>query len=512
MSLASSLISVVRSNASGHYSLHVQACWARMQTWLEPFGLTAIALLVLGQVLISPVVGLADNGDYWRIMGAAGIGFLNLPSEDLYWNYVDRWYIRTPPAELTPYVASDLLLVHAARFIDGVLFQREIFDLHVLGAVRALGYLAACAVVLVACRRFRTWIRVPLVAILIIAAIDVGYVDYFNSFYSEGSSLIFLLFALGFGIMMAMSRSGNIGLFLAFAVSSLLFATAKTQNITSLLVLAPVCCYLGLVYFSGRRRIVGLLVALALVFAGKIYWGATPWGLRGVTLYNVVFYEILPNSPSPEADLRQLGLNPDLAAYSGMIYFDARSASQQPYFMEYFRLHTTYYQVFGIYLREPLRLLQLAERGAHDAFVTHLDYLGNFERESGARPLATSTRFRLWSSLREHLLPRNILTLLLLGGLGLLLAADVYRTLDARRAKIAAGLVLGLVALGGVQYVTVLLGDGGHERMKQLFLVNLLVDVGCIAGVLWGVARLGAVWQCIMAWRHGWRAGEVSAA
>src|SRR5262249_60947691 len=76
------------------------------------------------------------------------------------------------------------------------------------------------------------------------------------------------------------------------------------------------------------------------------------------------------------------------------------------------------------------------------------------------------------------------------GALGPAPAAGAPRQLRGTRFALAPALWAALLAMSALQFGIATLGDGGLERVKQLFLFNALMDVCLVGGGLWAGSRL----------------------
>ena len=160
--------------------------------------LVLLAVLLVSQLLVPPIVGLADNGDYARITDALGLRPVAESWGDKYFLYVNQEYLivpRTAPL----FFSSQLLLGEAALGIDRFFTRDGRFDLRFLGGLNLVIYLLGLSLILSATRTFARPVRATLGLGLLVAAADVAYISTLNSFYTETASLIFVTLLLGLG-------------------------------------------------------------------------------------------------------------------------------------------------------------------------------------------------------------------------------------------------------------------------------------------------------------------------
>ncbi len=162
--------------------------------------LAAAAAILASQLLVPPVVGLANNGDFEKVMGYAGFQYLPGSAADRFYSWIQtRFAIIEPGAYRSRYPTSETLLALAARGLNALRPNHGIFDIRFLGAVHAMLFLAALGLLFSALRPFPVWLALGTAALLILTFTDVGYFAPFNSFYSQTASLLFLLLAVGTG-------------------------------------------------------------------------------------------------------------------------------------------------------------------------------------------------------------------------------------------------------------------------------------------------------------------------
>jgi hypothetical protein len=458
--------------------------------WRENLVLAAIGSALVWQLLLPPLIGLADNGDFPRIMGQFDIGYLSSKFEDRYFGYFQSKYrIDKRDHWDSGFVSSQTLLVALALPINGLLSKPGLFDLRSLAMVHMALELAAAWLLLRYAPVNGRIAREALLGIVFLALTDVGYVSYFNSFYSEPGSFVFLLLGLGF-VLMTITHPSN-GALLGFLGAGLLFITSKPQNAGTGIVLAVYSLRLGSLRpgKAWRRVCAGATLCL---FSSSVYiYRVAPRDITvKPTLYLSLFYEILPYSPSPRQDLIELGLDPQLVKYSGTRPWADAAPIDEPAFQRSFFDKISFAKMIRFHLAHPIRLLETLDRCARYAPALRPE-VGNYEKSEGRFPWAESHSFNLWSSLRQKYSPGS------LSSLGLFFAANfagialLYRRQISRRRQLMLELQAALLLMAIVQFLSVAIVAGTHEATKHLFLFDLLVDVCFATAVLW----LAGLWH-----------------
>src|ERR1700677_1220276 len=277
--------------------------------------MAAAGAILVYQLFIPSVVGLADQGDFIRTIGRFGYGPQHHGT--LEYAYVEPKYIPDPGYRSPGWeqANSEYLFVGAALLLNKVVSKDGTLDIAVAGLVHAAVFLAAFARLLWVTRSH------PARALLWIGALgaltDAGYAIYWNSFYAEPASCIFFLLLLAEAVQIA--RAGMLGPagILRWSAWSVLWVLAKPQNAPLGLILALFTFRLAWWTNAGWARAIAAAGGCAML--GSAVFNVTamsPYG-RLANTYGKIFSVILADSKNPPADLQALGLDPRLSRYAG---------------------------------------------------------------------------------------------------------------------------------------------------------------------------------------------------
>lgn len=461
---------------------------------LEIGALLLFATILAFQLIAPPIVGLADNRDFDRIMKPVGLAHISDDFEDNFFNYVNRHFALVPAMrQHNDYLSTQTLLVRSAIGVDNLVSRDDLFDLRSLGAFNLMWMAVGFGLVIRASRCLPVAMRLAVFVAFIFVFADVAYVAYLNSLYSEAAGLIFFILMVGFGLLIISSQKPKIWMLVAFFLCSILLVGSKPQYAPLGIPLA----YFGyrLSSLSDARWWKGSAVGASILVLLFSYWYVrqTPDYMREANVYNVVFFEILPHSPDPEADLRFFDLDPSLSEFSGTTAYlpDVPIYEQSYYGKVGFR------KINSFYLAHPDRLFDLVLRASDTAFQLRHSELGNFEESAGFGRRAQSDGFDAWSEIRSGWIANSAITPLLI--LGALVVGIVFLHLpNARVATLPVPLrdfftLLALMAL--LSYVTAVVGEGEYELVKHMFLFNAIVDaifIGILVlGLVFLTERLG---------------------
>lgn len=460
--------------------------------------LALFTIVLISQLFFPPIVGLADSGDFGRIIEPLGLRPTTETWGDTYFLYVNQDYQSAPrkPALLW---SSELVLGRIAQGLNRLTSRDGLFHLQALTFVHLLLYLSGIFLILSATRAFSPAARVAVGAGLLLSATDVAYVATFNSFYTESATLIFLVIVVGIVLRETRAQRPSFARVAIYFAAAALFIAAKPQN--SILVLPLAALPVALFWRWKRRwlRVAAVAPAVALfLWTGFLARSVSPL-FKIPIIWDTLFYSILPHSPSPQHDLQEFGLEPELARFAGTTSWN-----------EGVPLYETaarygYGDIARFYLRHPGRFASLCGVYAGEAFVWREPLLGNYTKQSGLPPRTQSRRFCGWSDFENRLLPKSIwfiggFLLLVLGASGW----ELSKFAVAAHTRAAAIAVAALAVMAALSFAVVVAVEGQKDLVKHLYVFQVLFDGCLLAAAAYGADKLGR----ILPWGF-WRSGSV---
>lgn len=441
-----------------------------------------------------PITGVADNGDFARIMNSTGLQYTTGSQSDRYFGFVNRLY---ETGFIMPfgggYFSTQLPIVLLAVFISRTLLNTGLFDIRFLGAIYTLAFTAAVFLA-VRCVRKRSGFSGAVAAIaLIFVFCDTGYISYFNSLYGEPVSSVFLLLLTAAALLLASGEKPALWALALFGLSAAIFAGAKIQNSPAGILAALLL--LGAVRLRKDKlwKRVSVILAVSVVAVSAICYIGVSEDIKVCNKYQTVFYGILRGSSDPERDLGELGLDPSLAALAGTHYFmeeypvDIRT----PEFKKMLSARVNHIRVLSFYLRHPARLLQKLEYAADNGFRLNQG-VGNFEKYPGIEYKQVTKALSFWGGFKQNVLPHSLLFLAAIYlTAALVIVYELFRRHGASERFITgtAGFIL---LTGMLQFVLPVIGDGDADLSKHLYLFNVSFDLLIVAGLTYFSAKLAA--------------------
>jgi len=461
------------------------------------FGYLIIAAGIAIWLLFTKVfVGVADNGDFLRIMGTAGLNYY-----DALESYENRFfsYAHANFAYDTFfrgfYPSTQIILVVIARFIS-LIVNGNAFDIRFLGAIYVVLLLTA-GFLIIKYNKGKSLITAIVIAILMLFIFsDIGYLAYFNSFYGEPVSFVFLLLTFALALMLTKQENPSRKLLFLLFISILFLVCSKTQNapigiIFSLLVLR----YGWMKADDLRWRRLAIILSVVTFFISIFMYVAAPKDFKNINIYQTVFFGILNDSPDVERDLEQLGLPSKLSVLAGTNYFQNDTVIKQddPSLTADFYNKISHSDVLLFYMKNPARLLDKMEYAAENGMNIRAYYLGNYEKSEGKSAGAMSFDYSGWSEIKRTYLPNTMWFISLFYILYYVAAAYEWLRSNHIRTRITVELFITLGLIGMFSFLIPIVGDGQADLSKHLFLFNVIFDMMIASAIVWVVYKLSLI-------------------
>ncbi|WP_018683414.1 hypothetical protein [Actinokineospora enzanensis] len=354
--------------------------WKR---WV-PTGTFVLWLTAIGIRWLLPVpIGIADNGDGWRLICKLGLG--TSESSAVLEGSVRLFY---PTGSMCPsdYISSQFWIDRFAIWVGGVLGMAPGLHLLLVGAICAV-LVALSLTVITHSLPARPIYRVLAGILIALVALDSAFFGYFTSILSEGAVFVgILLVCAG---MLLLRRDGLARWFGAALVAAggVIGVNAKSQTLLVLPLL--VLAMLAFILWDRRRGLARWALPVMVIFVV----GAGTAALQGTgdlanedyreaNAYHAIFDSILDGKHDTYGDLAALGLPAHFAEYIGTGFWSARPATKDPDYPKY-RDKISNHNILRYYSTHPLRTWQILDVGASNMLAARVPNLGNFPMEAG---------------------------------------------------------------------------------------------------------------------------------
>lgn len=420
----------------------------------------ACSAILLWQLFLPGFIGLANNRDFAKVMGRLCIGRPDVLSS--YYAYFHPGYDRAQRYCWDSHIpASELAPARAASWIEQRFGDPAHFDIRWLGAVHAILFLIAWWILLRALRPLSAtawWIAM---AAALWIFLDVSYISYFNTFYTDATAILGAMLMLSSALWMAAEKPGTLPT-ICFFSGALLFLTSKAQHA------ATVPLLVGFLIAARWRRGRALTAICAIAMLAGAAWVIllTPDSYKAQPRFTLVFSKILPSSPAPARDVLALGLSESDLPLIGQHAFLPYSPAFDPAWLDAFSRRCTYQKVLLFWLRHPVRALTAIRADLdNEAWRRRPVDFSNYQPEAGKPAGARTDRFGSWSALNERI-SRAVPMLVVAWYAFILFFA-------ARGSGLRVALLAAL--LGATEFLIATLADA-RETDRHLLLFHLFTD------------------------------------
>ena len=439
---------------------------------------TAILFLFLVFLLIiRPIVGLADNGDFERIMYTVGIFHVSTDYNIKFFNYMTREFAIIPANAQLCYVSTHLIPVYLSVFVSSLFLHK--FDIRFLSSLYIIILLLGMFLIFRYALNFRGVKKIFSAFIISVVVLDLGYTAYLNSLFGEAATFVFFILFIGLFFKYADMENLKVYHVILLASSFIFFAFSKAQN--AILGIIFAFYFIRFIYLKEDlhyKRLVKVFLSVILIFSALLIVTVPPY-IAKCNLYDSVFRGVMFNSKTPSEDLQKLNLSPKLASLMGISYFDSSKPIniESDFFKKEFYDKMSIGKVALFYVKNPDRLMRMLNDTASYSFQTNLGYLGNYEYADRNTKSKKAATFYWYSNFRQWALPGNFTFIFSFFLIFLLFLIWKYKRASNIHQKLRLELLFLIVLFGIIQFPLQAIGDGFNEIRKHLFLFDLCFDI-----------------------------------
>jgi hypothetical protein len=384
----------------------------------------ALAAAIVGyQILVPPVVGLGNSGDFGKVIGVFALA--GHVEDENAWAQT-RYEFNPEKRYWAEFYSSEHVVMALAVAANTVLGKDGYFDVRAIGLIHGALLLVALFLLWTLLEDSPRVLRIATCGAVLLCFTDVMYVSYLNSFYMDVAAWLFLSIAAMLYLRLLRSRRWTDVVW--FGVCSALAITSKAQHGILGFWLAGLLLAAGFALWPKQRRWTIAAAAGLILLAGVWIAKSSPpdYASRGV--FTMAFYRILPHAKNADQTIRDLGLDESYLRYTGMHSFAEGSPMEDRAFVERFRHRISYGSLIWFYLTHPRDTYTALRHSLNEAGAQRPN-LGNFDRQTGYPPFHTSRAFAFWSGLKKRAFDRQgsryLFTFLFLAAaVGALLAAQ----------------------------------------------------------------------------------------
>jgi len=363
-------------------------------------------------------VGLSDNGDFRRVLIANNLEYAD--ESDHYYLFKQHYKMEVEgnnfftksisvlktDSEQEIYSSPHFIFIKASKLLnlwDNMRVGRSENSYNIAwlaGLYTLLLSLAAWGIfTFFATMKWRIKIAVLLLFLWVFC--DVGYLLYFNSFYGEPLQYVALMMLLSVGLMIY--KNPTIPKAIYFYISLYFFAGAKLANVPYSIIISLMAVVIVILRRDIKFRRTVIISALVSVLLMIQLYASIPDWMQQDTTYQAVFYGIVKNSDSAEADLEELGVKSEYAVLKDThAYMDE---SEYPIDRNNDEFKADFYDevskldLMMFYINHPVRLFDKLSVAIKNTAYIRPPNLGNMSDVK----MTLTDKYSGWSTLRAAL-------------------------------------------------------------------------------------------------------------
>lgn len=445
---------------------------------LSPPAVAAImsAIIMIMVLMVHPLIGMADNGDFYRVINGQGIYKLDRYEEDQFLNYFSSkfglyQYYNDNESSL---FSSQNLYIQTALFLNNLFSSdKGIFDIRFLSVFLLMELVIGIAMLVDYISYRKSLFQGMLLAVMgVIMFADTAYTAYFNSFYGEGLVYVSTVILIASALLMTQERYRPLPLFFSVLINSIILIFTKQQSATEGLPLFIL--FICMVFFIPReKKLLRKLAAGGAVLVatcGIVMYMIIPETFVWMNQYHAMTRGVLMTGENPEEVLDEFGIDRQYSILDGSIYFERYPAVdvEDEQFVDNFYNKYGFVSLSVYYLTHPDELIVMLDKAVANGYMIRPAVQGNYERDAGRTPGEQTQFFTLYSNLKEQYIPNTI-------GFVLIWLLVVCGVSFRDRAKLQ--IMICTVIMGVIQIGTSIIGAGDADLAKHIFMYNVSFDL-----------------------------------
>jgi len=456
--------------------------WLNQRNKIDFAFCAAILLLLIWQLFVPPVLSVANDHDFEKILGPLCLGPIatnNTP----YFDYTVLHFAYDPDFCINwPMRTTNEAAFHAGLWLNHIFYSKTDFDLRFMGVIYGLIFFAGFVTLQRALRYVPLRLSIVAQATWIAVVCNAVYVPLFNTLYFDALSLATLTGALAALGVVALRKDAGIGWIAVASLWLAILAGSKSQHAPLALLCIPA------LWITRSAKLTRLAASLLIIAGAWLSLSTMPRFYQGEATFNALFYRILPTVPDRPAYLAETRIPPSWAQYSGEVAFaedvPLRDPDWEVRFGDWFGPEA----LIRLYLRHPAAAWLIARENLDEASMDRVRIrmsgvahrLGNYDESLGRPPQSISHFFTIWAPIKEAIFGDHPLVYAAFIVLVIVLAWILAP--PGRPMRLL--LVIVTLSLGAEFAICMLDGaDGGRHLTLFSFLLDLLVCADAVFAV-----------------------------
>lgn len=452
-------------------------------------------------------VGLSDNGDFRRVLLMNNIEYKD--DTDHYYLFKEDYKMLleedgnlgeavtsawSTNREEEIYKSPHFLFIRISKVLN--VLNNSIFELPYDNY--NIFYLAILYIIMLACAGYcifdffadsKLRVQLAVMAVFMFVFCDAGYLLYFNSFYGEPLQYVSLMMLIALGMLIY--KRPSVPKVVGFFIVLYFFAGSKLANIPYSLMVA-LLAILMVIMRKDKRYKIGVILSVVLCIANIVsLYAQIPDWMDEDTTYQSVFFGLLKNSPTPEKDLEELGIDTQYASLAGTHAY--MEADEYPIDIKTEEFHNDFYEkvnkfdIAFFYLKHPIRFIDELNNAIENSAYIRPPSVGN----STDTPMEMMDKYSGWSKVRialKFMYEPWVIYIVFLGITAYMIFMNVFyihnhKVESPERKYMICALDVLIIGLW-INLVLPILCNGEADIAKHMFLFTNCIDILFAIGVI----------------------------
>ncbi len=462
-----------------------------MRRFLKKINFNTLSVILFLLISITtlfayPIVGMADNGDYYRIISQNDLYHLSSNDEDIYFGYFNKDYgiFKYNNEVSKTLISTQSIIIKIAVFIDKVITKDYIFDIRVLAClyivIQAFAMYFFTKVLIKDVNNEKYKLLIVLLLNFIFA--DTAYLAYYNSFYGEAVGMSCFLFSIGIMLYMCKYNKFNIHNIMLFGIFTFLLIGSKQQLSPIGIIVSLLMIRIIFLNKDIRIKIISSILAILFIFSSIYFYKSIKGDFDYINRYHSMTRGALLNEENTDDILEEFRIYDQYSILKNEIFFEDIPMIN-PYnerLLENFYNKYSFIDILEFYIKNPKALSKMSNLAFKNAYSIRPELIGNYEKSVGKPYGEKSYFFAFWSSFKKGVIPNSLGISLIYIFLFLLYIIKKY--VNAIKGKNKNNLIFQdtlvySLLIGLSQIVISIIGAGDADLAKHLFMYNLSFDL-----------------------------------
>ncbi|SHJ86522.1 glycan biosynthesis hexose transferase WsfD [Paramaledivibacter caminithermalis] len=459
-----------------------------MNKYIKPSTFAVILLFIIGgyALFFEPLIGLADNGDFFRIMAPNDLKHEEDRDVNVFGYFTNKYdklqYYNGLKGKIK---STQNIIIQIAIKIDDFFTKDEKFDIRFQAIICLiiLGISLYWMVEIVLRMTDSEKLKYFLAIIAVIIFGDIGYIAYFNSFYGESIAYPFYILSIASILKFSSSEHSRIRYLVIYFIASFIFMGSKNQFAVNGILSSILLVSLIFFKIKNYKKVLVLVLSVFFLISTALMYIVIDENIYLINKYHMITRGVMLFEPDVEKVTKEVGLNRQYSLLAETIYFDRTPIihPKDDLLLKDFYSKYNLASVVIYYFKKPDAFMKIMKLGWKNSFTIRPEVLGNFKRSAGREFGEKAKFFSLWSHFKDNNIPHNSGLVLIF--LVICLSAGINRVLKYKGNKYPQityyreAIMIYVFLTGFSQILVSLIGAGDTDLKKHLFMTTVTLDI-----------------------------------